>query len=531
MRVAAMVAGLLVAVASFATYQAIRVDRALEEVQRQSIRGDKFVDHILTTLEKEMRGLHRAGKHAAMVEALEERSRICELSLAQTPAAELKVRLALCRYFRSTLSDFKRALKQAERMQVLIDALANSESKEMLNNCRIEVHSSRIWSHYNKDESEFRNAINALEAFHQQLMESSPEDTVSLLKSSTYLGDFYRRLGENDKAVEYLQKALSLQSAYKGPFKNSYLWVAIHRGQFQGASFDRLIEQIPDLEVPSASDSMIDYIYYVRQLNGQWFHYFQRDQFDEADALLSKAYEQSQVVGNESMTHLIRVMHARLFFISGDQQTALQMIEGMEYASQYVYQLWQDLVGLVARTDARELFDTYRIIGLSRYASDVDYQEGTSFIVNSLCHPVSQDLLKVYGNVVERLTESRIHWADTGNDRFIGVHILYAYRAKDYHRVISLCESSLPDPFVETGVRLIDRRWGSRMIWSMALAKLDQPKEALARYQDALKNRASVYADQHLEGRQIIDQLIDEVEKTFKECGIDIPPSLAADLQ
>ncbi len=538
MRAAAMVVGLLAIVSAFATFQAIRANRltlktqeALDQVKleqektiRESIRGDVFVDHMLKSLDKDLTALFGAGKHASMIELLEDRSRLCKETLSNNPADELKVRLAICQYFRSCLKDFPRALKQAERMKLLLPKVAESESEQTLHNYQVEILATRMWAASpHKDADPITDELRDLESFLRNLQETQGADPAAKIKSAAHLGGYYQKYALFDKSREFFQIAVAMQPRKEDTVKNPYLWFSIFNAQSNGASLEDLTEQLPLFKTPAPSASLLGKFFYIHQLSRHWKYLFMAGKRNEAEVLLVQARAQSREVGNESLSNLLRVMHARFLLLAGDPQAALELVEGVEISQEFSYQIWQDLFGLLARTDAKKRYEKMRIIGLSRFASDVDYYYGKAFIWNSLCHPAPQDLVEIYGEIAQRITSTRHQWASSGEHFYTSILILHAYRAKDYQRAIELIKSYVPNPFDEDYETVPSETWGMRMVWAMSLARLDQSEDALIMYEEAVKIREMVYANQPLETRQILDLFMREAQQTLAECGIAVP--------
>jgi len=196
MRAAAVVVVLLVAVASFATFQAFRAERALvaekearKELLTQTIRGDQFVDYMLASLEKDISALHEAGKHASIIKLLEDKSLLTAQTLSNTPSAELKLRMAICRYFRSYIWDFKRDSRQVNRIELLLTELGEDLSKQSRNDYQIEILTTLMWA--TASEANGQQGINEevieFESFFNILQESKEKDSAVILKSATYL--------------------------------------------------------------------------------------------------------------------------------------------------------------------------------------------------------------------------------------------------------------------------------------------------------------------------------------------------------
>jgi hypothetical protein len=192
--------------------------------------------------------------------------------------------------------------------------------------------------------------------------------------------------------------------------------------------------------------------------------------------------------------------------------------------------MWQDIIGIAARMNSLELYERLRIAGFTKYASDVGRHYGRAFCLNTMCHPISEDLLKILANILKRFEESEKDISIFDAWGAMTLHSLHAYRSNEYHRVLSILEPQLKASDNENGETKFKQPWVWRMIGSMALARLNQPEKALSQYQEGLQIREVVYESEHLEGRQIFDLLKTEAERTLTECGIVIPVNAELEL-
>lgn len=507
MRAAAVVAGLLVVASTIASYQAVKATQqklkaeraeanavaAMEQVQRETVRGDDIARFMIQVLEQSVPELLRQGRTSSARELMVQAETLATEGLAQAPAAEFRLRYILTEYYFSALNDFSLANVQGERLKQLLGMLADDEIRIPRVQALATVASVRLWN-APRTESGAQDAISEI----NQVVDLA----ASMPGASGYAGSsclvnlaiWHSVRGDIERTDTALVSAMR-QYANEPPSGMGNLiretFFRIRSYGFKLPEAEPLLPEMPPL--PKVPHPLYVDIFY-KSLFQQCRFAQLKGTYGEILEILTTTEKKVRDAGwPRQHSVYLDLLNSWALSRTRNQFDVGPAVLAAGSDLQSNVRVWAAATTLAGSFADPAAYHQLRHDGIARFASTVEGEGALQFCSAVLLHPLSEDLIEIVNRVLERAERSSAlhhYWMTLLGPTIRGA---LAVRTGEFETAIQELDDyekmEFDSNFGAVGGQLREIAWGWRMTRAIALAQVGRDEDALSAFQEAVAVR------------------------------------------
>jgi len=467
----ALVLGLGLATAAF-----VRERAARQRERTESVRADTVTTFIDSLVSDQLPSLLQQGNVRGARELISKADALAASSLANTPAAELRLRWKL-RAALIDLNDAQAVLQQTELINRLLPGVTDEQLSVPRDEIRIALPETRLWAATNQLTQE--QAMKDLEGLYAEFMGRKPPAEAFAASCRFYQANWFGFAGDTKEAESAIVEAHELLRHGPAPVPLG-IRVAAKYVEVLGPTDPVRAEQVAreNLGKPRCLDPEVraEYLKLVAEMSNTLCR---QGRFAEATAMLEEQ-RRLLVTRSGSGTDLVRLdaLRGAVLARSGNAREALPILEAVATNRLSDVMDWLNAAIVANATSDQDSFQRLRRICALRFTSTVEGNAAVLVVAGLYQQPMDDDTVAMARALIDRADDGSIFIKLQINS----VSAVLAYREHRYTEALVLLDRFLGAPSSRPGSRvtLTDpaQQAGSRFIRAMLCAELGRTEEA-----------------------------------------------------